>query len=149
MERKNKREGTRNYMWDGSYTVEAAFMIPMILGILYAWMFQLFYLRDQVVMRGMLEEIVVECQMGRDTGDGYDLQAYKQTVQSCLWIAKITSLEQKNNALQTKCKMEASATWKISLIDPFLGQYFHSSFNSSVGNTRPEKVLRLAGKDET
>lgn len=30
------------YMWDGSYTVEAAFIVPMVLGIRYAWMFQLF-----------------------------------------------------------------------------------------------------------
>ena len=41
------------YMWDGSYTVEAAFIVPMVLGIMYAWMFQLFYLHDQMVMDGM------------------------------------------------------------------------------------------------
>ena len=38
------------YMWDGSYTVEAAFIVPVVLGILYGWMFQLFYLHDQVVI---------------------------------------------------------------------------------------------------
>ena len=45
------------YLWDGSYTVEAAFIVPMVLGILYAWMFHLFYLHDQVVMDGMLQEL--------------------------------------------------------------------------------------------
>jgi hypothetical protein len=138
-----------NYMWDGSYTVEAAFILPMILGILYAWMFQLFYLRDQVVMRGMLDEMVVECQMGRESGEEDSQEAYKQMIQSCLWIAKITSLQQKNNVLQTKCNLKASATWGISLIEPYLGTYFQSDLSSSVGSVHPEKTLRLTRKDET
>ena len=48
------------YMWDGSYTVEAAFIVPMVLGIMYAWMFQLFYLHDQMVMDGMLQEMILQ-----------------------------------------------------------------------------------------
>ena len=50
--------GMNRYMWDGSYTVEAAFIVPMVLGIMYAWMFQLFYLHDQMVMDGMLQEMI-------------------------------------------------------------------------------------------
>jgi hypothetical protein len=71
----------------------------------------------------------------------------KQTLQSCLWIAKLTSLRSQNNKLQTKYEMKSSAYWGISLMDPFLGHYFHSDLNSYVGNTHPEKALRLAGKD--
>jgi hypothetical protein len=138
---------TKKYLWDGSYTIEAAFLVPIILGILYAWMFQLFYLRDEVVMNGMLAEMIVQMQINRDGEGEYDEEAKRQALQSCLWIARIMSLQQKNNTLETKYKLEAKATWNIPVMEMFLGAHFTSSQTQYIENIHPEKLHRLAGKD--
>lgn len=138
----------RKYMWEGSYTVEAAFIVPVILGIMYAWMFQLFYLRDQVVMNGILEDMVVQTRMDGEAGKERDDAADRETMQSCLWLAQISSMKQTQNTLQTKYKIEASATWNIPVMKQFLGDHFHSTLTQRLDNVHPETVLRLTGETE-
>lgn len=137
----------KRFFWDGSYTVEAAFLIPMILGIMYAWMFQLFYLRDQVVMNGMLEDMVIQAQMERGKEEEYDKTADVQAIQSYLWIAKVSLLDRQQESLQIRYQIKATACWNIPVMEQFLGRYFSSSLSKKVSNMHPETVLRLRGKD--
>ena len=83
---KSTREGVimYRYMWDGSYTVEAAFIVPVVLGILYGWMFQLFYLHDQVVIDGMLQEMVVLRQEKKECGE-QEIDRWREKLQEALW----------------------------------------------------------------
>ncbi len=154
------------YFWDGSYTVEAAFLIPMILGVTYAWMFQLFYLRDQVVMNGMLEEMVIEAQSDRGwdeeqedgkmeagaqpgrEGDREQEDEDMQELQDHLWIADIHSMIQTKDLAQTKYKIRASAVWDIPVMEQFLGSRFSSSLTKRLDRMDPETVLRIAGRND-
>ena len=85
------REGVimYRYMWDGSYTVEAAFIVPVVLGILYGWMFQLFYLHDQVVIDGMLQEMVVLRQEKKECGE-QEIDRWREKLQEDA-VAQLTA----------------------------------------------------------
>lgn len=135
------------YLWDGSYTVEAAFIVPMVLGILYAWMFHLFYLHDQVVMDGMLQELVVQWPED-DWEDDQRTQEWRKQIQNDLWIAKIDKIEIQQNKLRTKGTISASAAWRIPVMEMFMGNCFTSSITQNVSNVRAEEVLRIHGKEE-
>lgn len=138
----------KRFFGDGSYTVEAAFLIPMILGIMYAWMFQLFYLRDQVVMNGLLGDMAIQAQMDRGKEEEeYDGAPNPQEIQSYLWLAKISLLKRQQDTLQIRYQLKASACWNIPVMEQFLGRYFSSSLTKKVDNLHPETVLRLRGKD--
>lgn len=135
------------YMWDGSYTVEAAFIVPVVLGILYGWMFQLFYLHDQVVMDGMLQEIVVLRQEMKECGE-QEMNDWKEKLQEALWIAQVDGFQLQKDSLCVKGKISASAVWRIPVMQQFLGNHFQSSVTRTISSVQPETVLRIKGKEE-
>lgn len=136
------------YMWDGSYTVEAAFIVPMVLGIMYAWMFQLFYLHDQIVMDGMLQEMILQPLAAEGTEQQAELDAWEEKIQKCLWIAAVDKLDVSRNALVIKGKISASAVWHIPVMQMFLGNRFQSNITHCVSAAQPERALRIKGKEE-
>lgn len=148
---RNKRNTRRiimnRYMWDGSYTVEAAFIVPVVLGIFYGWMFQLFYLHDQVVMDGMLQEMVVLRQEKKECGQ-QEMDEWREKLQEALWIAKVDGFQLQKNSVCTKGKINASAVWKIPVMQPFLGNCFRSSVSQTISCVQPETALRIKGKEE-
>lgn len=137
------------YFWDGSYTVEAAFVVPLILGIVYAWMFQLFFLHDQVVMAGMLQEIVIREQEMTEQGKTIDAQTkreWQRTIQTQLWTASIRRMSLKEGKIQTTGKIRMEAAWDIPVMEYFLGNHFKSDMVQKLPVVHPETVLRI--KDE-
>ena len=54
-----KRKMVKKYDISGNYTVEAAFIVPMILGIVFAIMYMLFFLHDKVVLQENLRTVVL------------------------------------------------------------------------------------------
>ena len=131
------------YMWDGSYTVEAAFIVPMVLGIMYAWMFQLFYLHDQMVMDGMLQEMILQPLAEEGADRKAELDDWEEKIQKCLWIAAVDQLDIKQNALVIKGRLSASAVWHIPVMQMFLGNHFQSNITHSISAVQPEKALRI------
>ena len=59
MEVGKKRKMIKKYDISGNYTVEAAFIVPMILGIVFAIMYMLFFLHDKVVLQENLRTVVL------------------------------------------------------------------------------------------
>ena len=129
------------YMWDGSYTVEAAFIVPMVLGIMYAWMFQLFYLHDQMVMDGMLQEMILQPLAEEGADRKAELDDWEEKIQKCLWIAAVDQLDIKQNALVIKGRLSASAVWHIPVMQMFLGNRFQSNITHSISAVQPEKAF--------
>lgn len=140
-------DSMNRYMWDGSYTVEAAFIVPVVLGIFYGWMFQLFYLHDQVVMDGMLQEIVVLRQEKKDCGQ-QEMDEWREKLQEALWIARVDDFQLQKDSLCTRGKISASAVWKIPVMQSFLGSCFRSSVAETISSVQPETALRIKGREE-
>lgn len=151
----------------GSYTVEAAFLVPLILGILFAWLFQLFYLHDKVVLNGMLEEMIIqreesvsdevkeeqEFHWKTETGDGMEEEKgqkenwsqfdERERIQSHLWMMRIDSFQENRGITNTKYVLRSSATWNIPVMDIFLKNYFVCEVSEEINHIHPENWVRL------
>lgn len=149
----------RCYM-DGSYTVEAAFLIPMILGIVYAWIFMIFYLHDQVVACGLLQEAAIsqkeiwnqkrqkqgtiETSLGKWYGDlsGNNGQnELQEQIQPYLWVVQSEPVRKKKGPLCTKFVLKGKASWNIPVMHNFLGD-MRCRITVKTGNLRPATLLR-------
>ncbi len=145
---------------DGSYTVEAAFLVPMILGIVFAWIFMIFYLHDQVVICGLLQEAAVSEKEIWNKGDGKgkvtkadngelyekalgnDTENERQDrIQSYLWIVQAESIQKKKGPLRTKLVFRGTAGCNIPIMNHFLGD-MTCRVTAQTGNIRPITLLR-------
>lgn len=161
MKEKIKENG---FFAPGSYTVEAAWIIPMILGIVFAWLFQLFYLHDQVVLNGMLkqkalqeviqeEEAITGAQKDvrgqRIAGEQKAGEEPKKSVemQSRLWLLQISSFQVKQEILQKRYVVKAKAAWKIPVMQRFLKNQFTYQTDVVIKASAPDTLLRLKGAE--
>ena len=65
-----KRKMVKKYDISGNYTVEAAFIVPMILGIVFAIMYMLFFLHDKVVLQENLRTVVLSVAQNENVSGG-------------------------------------------------------------------------------
>lgn len=139
----------KNLAWNGSYTIEAAFIVPIILGIVFAWMLQLFYLHDQAILNGTLKEIMIQEQIQTycqtDTGS----PTAKKQLQEHLWILKVTKCKRTRKALRVQYQVESKSQWQISLAKRFLGDSFLYQINNQCYRVQPDWLLRIRGKKES
>lgn len=151
----------KNLVLGGSYTVEAAFIMPLIIGIIFAWLFQLFYLHDLAILDGMLKEAVIqkveekEKQTNQKSGEsqyvqgGQELnQSIREKLQSHLWIMEITSIKRKEGIFQTKYKVCAETVWRIPVLNGFLGNHFTCKLSDTYYHMHPETMLRFQGEEK-
>lgn len=162
----NKKTRANRFLAAGSYTVEAAWIIPLILGIVFAWLFQLFYLHDQVVLNGMLKQKAFQEEIFPEENEGAREQKKikgqeldgkqkaseeeKRTVeiQSRLWLLQITSFREKQEILQRRYIVTAKATWKIPVMQRFLKNHFTYQTDVVMKESPPDTLLRLKGGDK-
>lgn len=149
----------KNLVVGGSYTVEAAFIMPLVIGILFAWLFQLFYLHDMAILDGMLKEVVIQKveekgkQPNKKNGESQYVQgeqelnqSIQKKLQSHLWIMEITSIKRKEGIFQTKYKVCAETVWKIPVLNGFLGNHFTCKLSDQYDHIHPERMLRFQGE---
>ncbi|MCI5640977.1 MAG: pilus assembly protein, partial [Lachnospiraceae bacterium] len=89
--RQGQRRIIRCYV-SGSYTVEMAFVFPIILGILFAILFVLFYKHDELMVQHNLREGLLQHE---DTLP--KKQEWKSELQANLWMGQVKSCEIKQN----------------------------------------------------
>lgn len=46
--------------WKGSYTVEAAFVIPIVLGVVFVLLYALFWVHDQCVLQANIQNGLIQ-----------------------------------------------------------------------------------------
>lgn len=128
----------------GSYTVEAAFIIPMILGILFAWLFQLFYLHDKVILNGMVKErMMVESSRWEDNGEETQKETDREKLQSHLWMLKIQEIEKQESVFRRIYHLRASTSWNLPVMRQFLGNHFEYKNKVEITALQPDSMLRM------
>lgn len=134
---------------EGSYTVEAAFLVPIILGIFFAWLFQLFYFHDTVIIDGMLMETVVhqeEAYRGKGDEVEFEKGRVQKQIQRHLWLMDIRSIREKKGVAGAEYILWSEATWNIPVMKYFLGNHFTYKKSIKIKYFHPESLLR-AKKD--
>ena len=123
-----------------SYTVEAAFVITIILGIFFALRSFLFFEHDKVLLyANMKQEVICLAKDQRDMPD--DIQWRKQ-LQKNLWMAKVDSGSVSRTAMQVKGSGKAQMNLKIPVMEYFLNRQQTIQWSYQYDHWQPEQILR-------
>ncbi len=137
-------ESRKYFLGRGSYTVEAAFIVPLIMGIVFAWMFVMFYLHDRVIMKGMLQDVVMaQKERPFTTGESWKTpEVDAEELRSLLWVTDIESIRMKKGVLQDRYVVTGTASWNIPSMHWFVKE-LRCEITVETGRTEPETWLRM------
>lgn len=128
------------YMQEGSYTVEAAFLVPIILGLIFLILYVLFFLHDKAVLQANVQEVLclvaekqISCQK-RECGE---------RLGQSLWIAKITEMKVSENKTSYSVKVQARVDNTIPVIWLFMRDGPEMAVAEKCSKIQPDQVIRV------
>ncbi len=133
------------WAWEGSYTLEAAFIIPLILGIIFAWMFELFYFHDRVMLDGMMQQQLIKSVAVTQVSDTEEvkIKELQKEIQKKMWLLKITSLKEKNSFGKRKYQAKVEVKWGIPVMRDFLKGILDYQKEWNCYTIQPDYLLRF------
>ncbi|MCD7826159.1 MAG: pilus assembly protein [Clostridiaceae bacterium] len=102
---------------DGSYTVEAAFVFPLVLGVCFVILYTLFWLHDRVVLQGNLNGMLVLAAEGELSRNEKSIAA---DLEKTLWCMEITELKIQDGLQYEKCVIRAKSQMEIPVMSIFV-----------------------------
>jgi len=123
---------------EGSYAVEAAFIVPIVLGLAFTILYTLFWLHDQVILQAKLKNLIF---LEAEEGAAYEkgCQAY---LQECLWCLHLQEAEIGKGMTAVSGSAKAQAQWKIPIMSFFMEEKQGAAFSESYGLLHPEESIR-------
>lgn len=137
---KKKKERGITWRCNGSYTLEAAFVIPLVLGIIFAWMFELFYFHDRVILEGIMQQQLMEKVENLQEAEPVEIQ---KEIEKKLWLLEIYSLKEKESLGTYKYVARIKTTWDIPVMKYYLEGILDFKEDWSCYSTQPDYLLRL------
>lgn len=133
----------RNMWFSASYTVEAAFIVPMILGIIFALIYFLYYEHDKCVLHGNMQKEVL--QIIREGQELPDKEEWTERMQENLWLAQIQDAKISKNALAVKAFGKAKMNLRIPVMEFFLEGQQSLQYTVEIQTWHPEQFVRWKG----
>lgn len=135
----------KNNLWmRGSYTVEAAFVVPVVLGIIFALMYVLFFEHDKLTAYGNVREGILECAInGEELPEQF---LWKKQIQSNLWMGEVTEGEIAQDALGIKGTAKIKLQLAIPVMHFFLNEKQEINCEETWEPLQPAQVLRWKEK---
>ncbi len=134
-----QRNGRRGWI-SASYTVEAAFIVPVILGILFALWYFLYYEHDKVMLYANIKQGII-C-LAKEQEDMPDDIEWRKQLQKNLWMAKIDGGSVSGTVMQIKGTGRAQMNLKIPVMEYFLDQQQTIQWSYCCDRWQPEQILR-------
>lgn len=125
----------------GSFVVEAAFVVPIVLGIIFSMLYVLYIFHDSAVLYGNMHTAVVKVAEGTKTYSGNS--EWKEDMQKGLWIFKIKSGNISKDILYVKSDICADCSLDIPVIKYFMDGKQEVEFEDKYLVTSPCQALRL------
>lgn len=126
----------------GSYTVEAAFIVPVILGLIFVIMYTIFLLHDRVVLQANLQRtlcLLIEEQIACEKED------YQDELEQMLWVIEIGEADISESVAGFSGKVKAEATLEIPVLTFFMESLQQVELEAFCTKLQPEMVKRLGG----
>lgn len=124
----------------GSYTVEAAFIVPIVLGIIFAMFFMLFYLHDKVILYANIREKTVETAQENISYSSDEL--WISDMQKYLWMMSVKSGSVSEDKIYVNAKVLAEKKIKLPLISRYMDTNLKLSYKIKYMKVHPEKMVR-------
>lgn len=128
----------RMYWFKGSFTVEAAFVVPVLLGIAFVILYLLFLFHDRVVLQENGYQAL--CAMAEETID-VDSRTLRKEIDDALWIVQVKKANITKKRQVITGKVVAQVQWEIPVIHFFLQEKQSIDWNQKVSCIHPEEVV--------
>lgn len=132
----------------GNYTVEAAFIVPMILGIVFAMIYMLFFLHDKVILHENLRTCVINL-VEKDYEDDSEKTAKmvitKKQISHNLIVYKIKKIKYNVGKIYISAEVDAVCKFNIPVITYFINSKKSVNFKTRYLKINPESMVRKKG----
>lgn len=123
----------------GSYTVEAAFIIPIIIGLSFVIMYVLFIFHDMVILQANLDNVIfliAEEQISCKEAD------YNDNFKKSLWFMELGEIKMSENAMSVSGEITAKARVEIPVLSFFMDESQKFTLSESYSKVQPEQIKR-------
>lgn len=136
----------RKVWWaEGSYTLEAAFVVPIILGILFAMLYFLYYEHDKAILQGNLQESILGVASGEQ--DLPDSREWKKQLQKHLWRGTVTEGTIKKKTLSVQGSGAVEMRLRIPVMQFFLADKQEIREELHKTTWQPDQAVRTRRED--
>ena len=131
-------DGTEVNMKKGSYTVEAAFIMPVLLGILFLLMYVMIFLHDRAVLRGNFSYVL--CKIAEE---GTAKKNYEERLSKGLWSAELEKVQFKRTFGKISGVVQGSLEWKIPVMSYFIREFQTIVCRGEYYVVQPEQYIQM------
>lgn len=138
------RKSKNGRFWSrGSFTVEASFVVPILLGMVFVILYVLLLFHDRILVQE--NGYAAMCSMAEGTLSVSN-QSMRQEVGDALWIAQIKKAEASAKTSPKgriiKGTIVAEARWNIPVMELFMGSLQEIHWSQEISCVHPEEVIR-------
>ncbi len=137
IKKRNRKKGDRV---SASYTLEAAFVVPIIFGILFALLYFLYYEHDQVLLRANIKQEIID--LAKNQEEIPKDKTWRKQLQENLWMAKVDGGSVRKTAMKIKGSGKAQMHLHIPVMEYFLAGQQEISWSYDCDFWQPEQMLR-------
>lgn len=127
----------------GSYAIEAAFVVPIILGIIFAMIYMLYYLHDKNIVYANMQKAVVSVAEGKK--DYKSDSEWQEDMQENLWMFKVTLGGISKDTLYINSNVQIECDLPIPIMNYFLGSKQQIKLEDKYLTVHPEYMVRVKG----
>lgn len=134
-------------LWQGaSLTVEAVFVVPVLLGMAFMIIYILFLFHDRIVLKeNGCEALCAMAEEGTVLKDG----AMKEKVGDSLWLVEIEKAKVSKKHSTVKGTVTARAEWDIPVMAFFIDRMQEINWTQELSLVHPEELCGLKNDSKT
>ena len=130
--------GNKRKLVKASYTVEAAFIVPLLLGIAFLIMYVTFLLHDRVILQGNFSYVL--CEIAEGNMETEERGKMLEILKKKLWVTEIYDVQIKNNFGRISGKVHGEANWEIPVLSVFMNEVQKTEISGEYYAIQPEQV---------
>ena len=123
---------------EGSITVEAAFIVPILLGIIFMIIFVLFLFHDRIVLQENANRALYCMAEGTISADSI---AMRKETENALWAVRVKNIKIAKKRGKISGKVEAETKWDIPIIKMFLNERQEVGWEGEVSCIQPDMLI--------
>ncbi len=136
-----QKEGKGNMEWrwrKASFTLEAAFVVPVLLGIAFMLMYVMFLLHDRAVLQGNF--LYVLCRVAEDKEEKTNCE---KLLSKSLWSAKLDRIKIERKTDKVCGEVHGKLVLKIPVMSFFIKEIQHISCSGEYYYIQPEQTILI------
>ena len=126
---------------NGSYTVEGAFVVPVVLGMVFLILYTLFLVHDRAVLQANLDNLIFLL-----AEEEFEGEEYHDFLSQGLWFTTLETVRIKDGKLTVRGKVKGVSYMKIPGFSKLIKGKQEVSLSESYCKIQPELVIRFGKK---